>query len=77
MNYLLDTCVISELIKTRPSAKVVKWVQSIDESSTFISVLTIGEIYKAISKLGSSTRHVVDPAKRESEIDGSAFEFCV
>ncbi len=26
---------------------------------------------------GSSMGHVVDPAKRESEIDGSASEFCV
>ncbi len=26
---------------------------------------------------GSSMGHVVDPAKRESEIDGSALEFCV
>ena len=56
MNYLLDTCIISELIKTRPYTKVVKWVQSIDESSTFISVLTIGEIYKGISKLGASRK---------------------
>jgi hypothetical protein len=26
---------------------------------------------------GSSMGHVVDPVKRESEIDGSALEFCV
>lgn len=27
MNYLLDTCVISEIIKQTPSAKVTKWIK--------------------------------------------------
>lgn len=56
MNYLLDTCVISELIKARPTNNVVKWVESIDESSLFISVLTLGEILKGISKLPASKK---------------------
>ena len=56
MNYLLDTCVISELIKARPTKSVVKWVVSIDESSMFISVLTLGEIHKGITKLRASKK---------------------
>jgi len=56
MNYLLDTCVISELIKKYPDKKVVKWVQKTDESKLFISVLTFGEIHKGIEKLPKSRK---------------------
>ncbi len=51
MNYLLDTCVISELIKKNPSPKVVKWFSGAEESNLFISAITIGEIHKGIEKL--------------------------
>ena len=56
MNYLLDTCVISELIKARPTRGVVEWVRSINETSMFISVLTLGEIHKGINKLRASKK---------------------
>jgi len=51
LNYLLDTCVISELVKTKPDLRVVQWIRSQDEESLFLSVITIGEIQKGISKL--------------------------
>lgn len=51
MNYLLDTCVISELVKTKPNPHVVQWVGARDEESLFLSVISIGEIQKGISKL--------------------------
>lgn len=54
MKYLLDTCVISELIKKEKNNKVVKWIKKRKESSLFISVLTVGEIQKGISKLPDS-----------------------
>ena len=56
MNYLLDTCVLSELIKKAPSQKVVKWVSKTEETNLFISVLTIGEIHKGIEKLPESKK---------------------
>ncbi len=56
MNYLLDTCVISELIKPKPSPKVIKWLHSCQEESLFLSSLTIGEIQKGISKLPDSRK---------------------
>ena len=56
MNYLLDTCVISELLKPRPSQKVVTWIDSIEEEKLYISVITIGEFEKGISKLPSSSK---------------------
>ncbi|MGV1097829.1 PIN domain-containing protein [Thiovibrio sp. JS02] len=56
MNYLLDTCVISELIRKSPSPKVVKWVSKVEETNLFISVLTIGEIHKGIERLPKSKK---------------------
>ena len=56
MNYLLDTCVISELIKPKPSSKLIKWLRSCQEESLFLSSLTIGEIQKGISKLPDSRK---------------------
>ena len=56
MNYLLDTCVISELIKKQPDYKVLQWISDIEEANMFISVLTIGELHKGIEKLPESRK---------------------
>lgn len=56
MTYLLDTCVISELVKPRPDKNVVRWVDSVDERKLFLSVLTMGELEKGIAKLLESPR---------------------
>lgn len=56
MNYLLDTCVISELIKKKPNPKVVKWISDIEEANLFISVLTMGELHKGIEKLSENRK---------------------
>ena len=58
MNYLLDTCVISEYTRREPSLKVIHWVNELDESDLFLSVITIGEIKKGIGGLpaGSSRK---------------------
>jgi predicted nucleic acid-binding protein len=56
MNYLLDTNVISELISRQPNTKVIDWLDSLDSSTVFLSVITIGEIRKGIEKLPPSER---------------------
>ncbi|MCJ8502427.1 type II toxin-antitoxin system VapC family toxin [Desulfatitalea alkaliphila] len=56
MNYLLDTCLISELAKSEPNQKVVDWVLSENETHFYVSVLTFGEIHKGIEKLPRSKR---------------------
>ena len=50
MKYLLDTCVISEVIKPRADKNVISWMQNQDEESLYLSVLTFGEIEKGIEK---------------------------
>ena len=54
--FLLDTTVLSELIKPKPDAKVVQWVEGTDESIFFLSVLTLGEIRSGIARLRSRAR---------------------
>ncbi len=47
---LLDTVVLSELRKTRPSAKVLAWLQKQQAEQLFISVVSLGEIERGIVK---------------------------
>jgi toxin FitB len=47
--FLLDTNIVSELIKPRPDKKVAAWIETSDEALLFLSVLTIGEIRKGIA----------------------------
>lgn len=56
MSFLLDTCVISELVKPQPDKNVVCWIDSVDEKRLFLSVLTLGELEKGIAKLQGSQR---------------------
>ena len=51
MKYLLDTCLISELVKKEPNPAVVSWLDEQDEQKLFLSVLNLGELQKGISKL--------------------------
>ena len=56
MKYLLDTCVISELVTKQPDPNVIGWIDSIDDELVYLSVITIGEIQKGIAKLPESER---------------------
>ncbi len=56
MKYLLDTCVISELVKKEPHPAVIHWLDAGDESRMYLSVLTIGELIKGITKLPDGER---------------------
>lgn len=56
MNYLLDTCVISELVKPAADEKVTSWISDGLEETIHLSVITIGEIQKGITKLPASAK---------------------
>lgn len=58
MKYLLDTSVISESTKPRPSANVLSWIDAQDEFSLFLSVITLGELQKGINKLPNSKKRL-------------------
>ena len=54
MSFLLDTVVLSELRKAKPSRKVVQWIKAQKADSLFISVVSIGEIERGIEKARKS-----------------------
>jgi predicted nucleic acid-binding protein len=54
--FLLDTNVISELVRPRPDSRVTRWLDSTDEDLLFLSVLTLGEIRKGITTLTDHAR---------------------
>ena len=56
MGYLMDTCVLSEFKKRQPEQKVIDWLDAQIEETLFLSVVTIGEIQKGISRLPASKR---------------------
>lgn len=54
--FLLDTNVISELVKPKPDENVRRWTGETDESILFLSAVTLGEIRKGIDSLRPGTR---------------------
>jgi len=56
VSYLLDTCALSEFTKPKPSPSVDAWFARIPDSADFVSVLTLGELEKGITKLRASRR---------------------
>ena len=47
--FLIDTNVISELIRPQPEPAVVAWVAGQDAGLLYVSVLTLGELRKGIA----------------------------
>jgi toxin FitB len=56
MTYLLDTCLISELVAKHPNQKVLDWLDAQAPETLYISIITIGEIAKGIGKITVSKR---------------------
>jgi hypothetical protein len=54
--FLLDTNVISELTRPKPEPRVTQWLDSIDESQLYLSVLTLGEIRKGLRTMSPGQR---------------------
>jgi len=54
MNYLLDTCVLSEYVKKQPNTAVIDWLDQQKEDDFLISIVSIGELKKGIIKLEQS-----------------------
>jgi len=56
VKYLLDTCVLSELVKATPEPNVVAWINAQAEDTLFVSAMTLAELLKGIAKLQDSHR---------------------
>lgn len=56
MRILLDTCVISELRKSEINPRLKALLDAIDEQDIFLSVISLGELFKGISLLEEGQR---------------------
>lgn len=61
MEYLLDTNVLSETRKKKADAGVISFLESVEASALYLSVLTLGELRK-----GVAMKRRVDPAAARS-----------
>ena len=55
-SFLLDTNVISEPMRPKPAAAVLRWLEARDPESLYLSVITLGEIVAGIRRLATSAR---------------------
>lgn len=51
MSYLLDTCVLSEFTRKKPSSAVVAWMSSQPEDTLFTSTIVLGELARGVALL--------------------------
>jgi toxin FitB len=56
MSYLLDTNVLSEVVRPRPNQNVLQWFESVPSEVLHISVLSLGEIRKGIEGVKDEDR---------------------
>lgn len=56
MRLLLDTNVLSEVTRPSPDARVLGWLDRLDEDRTFISVVSIAEIRRGVALLDEGRR---------------------
>ena len=56
MNFLLDTNAISEWVKPRPNAGLIRWMESVDEDRIFLSVISLAELGYGVERMGAGAR---------------------
>ena len=60
MKYLLDTCLLSELVRPTPHLSVLDWMGARASSDLFVSALTLAELERDVRRL--------PPSRRQSEL---------
>jgi len=68
--WLLDTNIVSELAKPRPSQRVEAWIRSAAPEALFLSVVTLGKVQAGIEQLRE--RDAARAAAIEAWLDQSA-----
>jgi predicted nucleic acid-binding protein len=56
VSFLIDTNVVSEWVRPRPDPRVVAWFAEADEDRVFLSVVTLAELRRGVSRLAESHR---------------------
>lgn len=53
---VLDTNVISELIRARPEQRVVDWLDRHDTANLWLTAIAVAELHAGVAKLGAGER---------------------
>ncbi len=56
MNFLLDTNAVSEWVKPRPNAGLIRWMEAADEDRVFLSVISLAELRYGVERMDAGTR---------------------
>jgi predicted nucleic acid-binding protein len=56
MSFLLDTNVVSEMVKPKPEARVVAWMEAQVPATLFLPAQTIGELVRGARKIKENDR---------------------
>jgi toxin FitB len=56
MNFLLDTNAVSEWVKPRPNAGLIRWMESADEDRVFLSVISLAELHYGVERMPAGAR---------------------
>lgn len=56
MKFLLDTCVLSELVKSAPDAHVIQWFEARKPHELYLCAMTWGELHRGVARLPESKR---------------------
>jgi predicted nucleic acid-binding protein len=54
--YLLDTNIPSEMRRIRPEPRVIEWLKAANDNELYLSVITLGEIWKGFTLLRDANR---------------------
>lgn len=73
--YLLDTNIVSEFRKPRPSRAVVAWLESVADTDLYLSAVTLGEIQAGIEI--TRGQDAVKAAALEAWVDQAATAYNV
>jgi toxin FitB len=70
LRFLIDTNVLSEVTRPKCDIRVLDWLDSVDEDSTFVSVITIAELRQGVAKLAEGKkRRALDAWLRTELLD--------
>jgi predicted nucleic acid-binding protein len=70
---LLDTNVLSEATRPRPEARLLEWLEAVDEDRLFIIVVSIAEIRRCVALLSRGRRRWGD-VMAASQASGATLE---
>lgn len=56
MKYLLDTCLLSEMVRPNPEPAVLAWMRERRSHDLFVSAMTVGELCRGVARLPQSRR---------------------